>query len=83
LHDCVAEAGPLAGIERVLAVASARLVLVLAVDMPNMTSSFLRRLAANCKGGVGAIPRLNGRVEPLAAFYPTSAQGRKTKFFKI
>ena len=74
LHDCFVDAGPLAGIERSLEAASSPLLLVLAVDMPNMSASFLRRLAANCTGGIGAIPRLNGLAEPLAAFYPKSAQ---------
>lgn len=73
LHDGWADAGPLAGLERALAAASAPLVLVLAVDLPNMKTSLLRRLAVDCAGVQGAIPRLNDLVEPLAAFYPKSA----------
>jgi molybdenum cofactor guanylyltransferase len=74
LHDNFADAGPLAGIERALKAASSPLLLVLAVDMPNMSAAFLRRLAANCTDATGSIPRLNGFIEPLAAFYPKSAQ---------
>ncbi len=74
LHDRFADAGPLAGIECALHAASSPLLLVLAVDMPGMTASLLRRLAAKCAEGAGVIPRVNARVEPLAAFYPKSAQ---------
>jgi molybdopterin-guanine dinucleotide biosynthesis protein A len=74
LHDCFADAGPLAGIERALTAASAPLLLVVAVDLPCMTASLLQQLGANCLDGAGVIPRVNGRVEPLAAFYPTTAQ---------
>ena len=66
--------GPLGGIERGLAAATARLVLVLAVDLPNMTAAFLRKLAAHCHPPMGAIPQLRGEVEPLAAIYPKGCQ---------
>ena len=74
LHDRFAGAGPLAGIERALDAASAPLVLVLAVDLPNMSASFLRRLAGSCTDGRGVIPRLNSSMEPLVAFYPKCAK---------
>jgi len=73
LTDEFADAGPLAGIAASLAAASAPLVLVLAVDMPDMTSAMLRRLLERCAAGVGLVPRVNRRVEPLAAFYPKAA----------
>ena len=73
LTDEFADAGPLAGIAAGLAAASAPLVLVLAVDMPDMTSAALRRLLERCAAGVGVVPRVNRRVEPLAAFYPKAA----------
>jgi len=62
--------GPLSGIERALDVASAPLLLVLAVDLPNMTASFLRKLAGRCDPLTGAVPKLSGQLEPLAAIYP-------------
>jgi molybdopterin-guanine dinucleotide biosynthesis protein A len=71
LLDEVADAGPLAGIARALAETSAPLLLVLAVDLPEMSVEFLRRLAAHCTETVGAIPRVAGQVEPLVAFYPS------------
>jgi molybdopterin-guanine dinucleotide biosynthesis protein A len=75
LHDQFAGAGPLAGIERALTTAKTPLLLVLAVDLAGMSAELLRRLAAACSTKVGVIPRVNGNIEPLAAFYPKSAQG--------
>ena len=73
LQDKIFDAGPLAGIERALDAAEFPLLLVLAVDLPEMTAKFLCALAANCSGTSGAIPRANGNIEPLAAFYPKAA----------
>ena len=73
LRDTFAQAGPLAGVERALAAATTPMLLVLAVDLPDMNVDFLRRLAADCSPTCGAIPQLAGQVEPLAAFYPKSA----------
>ena len=74
LVDNFPDAGPLAGIERALDACAMPVLLVLAVDMPHMTASLLRELAAHCAGGVGVIPRVNGRIEPLVAFYPKVAR---------
>jgi molybdopterin-guanine dinucleotide biosynthesis protein A len=73
LLDAVEGQGPLSGIERALACAHAPMVLVLAVDMPRMTTPTLRRLAAGCSTTRGAIPLLGDQIEPLAAFYPKTA----------
>ena len=62
--------GPLAGIERALEATRASLMLVLAVDLPRMTGGFLRKLADSCEPLIGAIPKLGGQLEPLAAIYP-------------
>jgi molybdopterin-guanine dinucleotide biosynthesis protein A len=70
LFDRETGCGPLAGIERALAEAASPLVLVLAVDMPNMTAGFLRTLLEECDELTGAIPKLKGQWEPLAAIYP-------------
>jgi len=45
-------------------------VLVLAVDLPGITAAFLRKLAAHCDPLTGAVPKLKGELEPLAAIYP-------------
>jgi len=70
LLDLHPDCGPLGGIQPALARASAPMVLVLAVDLPRMTSGFLRTLAEHCGPGTGAVPKLRGELEPLAAIYP-------------
>jgi molybdopterin-guanine dinucleotide biosynthesis protein A len=73
LQDHFANAGPLAGIERALEAATSPLLLVLAVDMPAMNTGLMNTLLDHCAEH-GAIPRVGGRVEPLAAFYPKNSQ---------
>jgi molybdopterin-guanine dinucleotide biosynthesis protein A len=73
LQDNFPDAGPLAGIERALDAAQSPLLLVLAVDFPGMNAELLRRFVARCPENIGAIPRINGSIEPLAAIYPKSA----------
>jgi molybdopterin-guanine dinucleotide biosynthesis protein A len=73
LWDKFAGAGPLAGIERALDAATLPLLLVLAVDLPEMNLEFLRCMGAGCAENIGAIPRVNGNLEPLAAFYPKAS----------
>jgi molybdopterin-guanine dinucleotide biosynthesis protein A len=73
LLDRFPGAGPLAGIEAALAAATSPLVLVLAVDMPHMSVDVLRQLVGQCAETTGAIPRVAGEIEPLAAVYPKSA----------
>jgi len=73
LHDRVADAGPLAGIEAALAAISTPLLLVLAVDMPKMNASPLQTLLVCCTEIRGAIPRFHHQIEPLAAIYPKSS----------
>jgi molybdopterin-guanine dinucleotide biosynthesis protein A len=70
LLDLEPGCGPLAGIERALAAATSPLVLVLAVDLPGITSAFLRKLAAHCDSLTGAVPKIRGELQPLAAIYP-------------
>ena len=73
LQDKFPDAGPLAGIERALDATQSPLLLVLAVDLPEMNVEFLQRLAAGCSETCGAIPKLANNVESLAAFYPKAA----------
>lgn len=70
LFDHEPGCGPLAGVERALSAANAPLVLVLAVDLPKMTAQFLCKLAQHCDPLTGAVPKLKGELEPLAAIYP-------------
>lgn len=73
LLDHCPEAGPLAGVERGLATSTAPLLLVLAVDLPQMTADFLLRLLMECREETGAAPQMRGKLEPLAAVYPCRA----------
>ena len=73
LEDHFPDAGPLAGIEAALAAATHPLLLVLAVDLPEISIDFLHELSMHCQKNAGAIPRSDGEIEPLAAFYPKSA----------
>lgn len=70
LLDLKPGCGPLGGIERALHACAAPLLLVLAVDMPHMTAEFLQRMASRCNRETGVVPKLKGRLEPLAAIYP-------------
>jgi molybdenum cofactor guanylyltransferase len=73
LRDQFHDIGPLAGIERALDATTAGLVLVLAVDLPQMSAEILHGLAEDCSEMCGAVPKLANHIEPLAAFYPKSA----------
>lgn len=83
LKDRLIDAGPLGGIERALSEASAPLVLVIAVDMPKVTASFLRRFISRCDDGVGIVARVSGEIEPLVAIYPKAARGLIEGMFAV
>jgi len=70
LFDARAGRGPLGGIERALRVMNSPLLLVLAVDLPNMTATFLRKLVLRCDERTGVVPTWRDELEPLAALYP-------------
>ncbi len=74
LNDNFPGAGPLAGIEAALVAATNPLLLVLAVDLSEMNAKFLQGLSAGCSETCGAVPKLAGRIEPLAAFYLKASQ---------
>ncbi len=82
LKDNFPNAGPLAGIESALGLISTPLLLVLAVDLPEMNVGFLRRLLEQCQDGVSAIPRVNGRIEPLTAIYPQAGRPLAEKLLR-
>lgn len=62
--------GPLAGLHACLKAATCDRVLLLAVDMPEMTSGYLRALVENATSGVGVVPEADGFYQGLAAVYP-------------
>jgi len=70
LFDLEPGYGPLGGIERALHECRSPLLLVLAVDLPHMTMEYLQKLFTRCDRLTGAVPKRQGRLEPLAAIYP-------------
>ena len=69
--------GPLAGVAAALSAMRSKRLVVLAVDLPTMTTAFLRGLLVDEKGqptSGGKIPQASdGFFEPLAAVYPKAA----------
>ncbi|HEX8281155.1 MAG TPA: formate dehydrogenase accessory sulfurtransferase FdhD [Chthoniobacterales bacterium] len=72
IPDAQEDSGPLAGIVSALRRSSSPLLLVLAVDLPNITRDDLQRLLDLCTNECGVVPRTD-RFEPLVAAYPTRA----------
>lgn len=70
LFDLEPGFGPLGGIERGLHQCSSPLLLVLAVDLPQMSVPFLQNLLRRCDRLTGVVPKLHQQLEPLAAIYP-------------
>src|SRR5438270_12169020 len=65
--------GPLSGLTASLAIMDTDCLLGLAVDMPFITLLHLKQLCDCAERGVGAVPVVKGKLEPLAAVYPKSA----------
>ncbi|MBA3652531.1 MAG: molybdenum cofactor guanylyltransferase [Chthoniobacterales bacterium] len=78
VEDEVAGAGPLAGMAAALKNCRSPLLIVLAVDLPAMTTDFLQSLVALCRDGKGVVPRGAEFFEPLAAVYPAACAGLAT-----
>ena len=65
--------GPLSGIAAALSRIDSGHLLALAIDMPFMTESYLRRLCEKVERTGGVVPIIENRAEPLAAIYPRDA----------
>lgn len=70
--DEIVDAGPLGGIAAALRKCRAPHLVVLAVDLPEMTPDFLRSLFLLCREESGAVPSDREFFEPLAAIYPVA-----------
>src|SRR3954471_4455582 len=75
IPDAQPDSGPLAGVVSGLRRCSAPLLLVLAVDLPRMTSKYLRELLET-SGEQGAVPR----DQPLVAVYLRGALSLAERF---
>jgi molybdenum cofactor guanylyltransferase len=69
VHDRLPDAGPLAGLDATLRRTREDFLVVLAVDMPAMTSEFLSALLGEA-GPAGIVPFLGGLYQGTAAVYP-------------
>ena len=68
--DSVTDCGPLGGLAALLAAARHPRVLVIAVDLPQMTAVYLEKILAACRGDTGVVPFGKSDYEPLGAVYP-------------
>jgi len=66
-------AGPMAGIEAGLAAARHDPVFVIACDMPFVTREIAAMTVAAARTSDAAVPRIDGRAEPVCAAYRKSA----------
>ena len=73
LLDAPPSRGPLSGLVAALASTEADHLLTLAVDMPFMSTEHLRLLCGLAENGMGVIPMIDRRAEPLSAIYPKEA----------
>ena len=74
VRDGMPNAGPLSGVAAALGKCATSHLLVLAIDLPQMTADFLQSLVDLSSENCGAVPRRNGFFEPLAAIYPRSCR---------
>ena len=80
IRDSQPDSGPLAGIVAGLEASDSGRLVVVAVDLPRIHPDWIRSLIDHSRPGVGVVPFVEGRLEPLAAAYPrsglSSASGR-------
>lgn len=67
--DEAPDRGPVAGLLTGLRAAEAPVAVATACDMPTLDPAFLDSLFADARGAPGAVPRFDGRRQPLAAVY--------------
>jgi molybdopterin-guanine dinucleotide biosynthesis protein A len=67
--DETPDRGPLAGISQGLSAATGEYVAVVACDMPFVEPELLRELFERAEGTDGAVPRVDGYLQPLQAVY--------------
>ena len=82
VEDEIKEVGPLAGVAALLGAGKHPLVLVLAVDMPYITETYLRAFLSQCTPETGVVPEVNGFLVGVAAIYPKSAIAVATQVLK-
>jgi molybdopterin-guanine dinucleotide biosynthesis protein A len=74
-RDATPDAGPLAGLDAAFASTGAQRLLLLACDLPFLTTEFLCWLVAQARPGRGALPvDAEGRLQPLCAVYDAACR---------
>jgi molybdopterin-guanine dinucleotide biosynthesis protein A len=73
LEDKLPSCGPLGGVAAGLSRLETSHLLVLAIDLPQMTAEHLRKLWSLARPGSGVIPSHGDYFEPLCAIYPIEA----------
>jgi molybdopterin-guanine dinucleotide biosynthesis protein A len=73
VFDRKASAGPLGGLEAGLVAARNEVMFVVACDMPYVTQEVAQMAIAAARGCDAAIPRIDGRPEPVCGAYRRSA----------
>ena len=73
IADDVPSRGPLSGLAASIERITTTHLLALAIDMPEMSGTYLKFLYAQIEPGCGVIPKIGNRAEPLAAIYPREA----------
>jgi molybdenum cofactor guanylyltransferase len=78
VEDRYADSGPLAGIHAALTVTQQALNVMLAVDLPGVSTLLLRYLVEQASRGdeLVTVPRAAGRLQPLCAVYRKEFVGR-------
>ena len=74
LRDAPPSRGPLSGLGAALFSIETDHLLALAVDMPFMTTENLLTLCSLATEGMGVVPMIDGKAEPLCAIYPKEAR---------
>jgi molybdenum cofactor guanylyltransferase len=74
VEDRVAESGPLGGLDAALAAARDDAVILLACDMPFVTTAWLAYLLASADGFEAVVPRSDRGYHPLCAVYTRACQ---------
>jgi molybdenum cofactor guanylyltransferase len=73
VQDTPPSCGPISGLLAAFSAMSGSHLLALAIDLPLMTSDWLRSLVSLTEEGRGVLPIADGKEQPLAAIYPVEA----------
>lgn len=65
--DAVPDRGPLVGLRTALAETTATYAAVVPCDMPSLPAAFIEYLLSRADNRTGAVPRVDGRVQPVPA----------------